>query len=123
MIRLLLDEMFSQTIAAMVRQEDIDIVSTHERRVEGITDHDVLLIAGAERRCVITQNHRHFVPLTGEFLSDACRMRGSSHRRNRTKQCLRRYRPCHHPLRTGQPGGTAAVRDSLAQCGPLLELF
>ena len=67
MIRLLLDEMFSQTIAAMVRQEDIDIVSSHERRVEGITEHDVLLIAGAKRRCVITQNHRHFVPLTGEF--------------------------------------------------------
>lgn len=67
MIRFFLDEMFSQIIAEMVRQEGVDIVSAHERRAEGAADHDVLTRAGVERRCVITQNQRHFVPLTAQF--------------------------------------------------------
>ena len=66
-IRFLLDEMFSQIIAAMIRQEAIELVSLHERQAEGTSDHDILLQAGRERRCVITQNHRHFVRLTAQF--------------------------------------------------------
>ena len=68
MIRFVLDEMFSQIVAEMVRQEAVEIVSLHERQAEGTSDHDILLQAGRERRCVITQNHRHFVPLTAQFI-------------------------------------------------------
>jgi predicted nuclease of predicted toxin-antitoxin system len=66
-IRSFLDEMSSQVIAAIVRESGIDIVSVHERQAEGAADSDVLSDATSERRCVITHNHRHFVPLTRVF--------------------------------------------------------
>lgn len=67
MIRFYLDEMFSHVIAAVAREAGIDIVSAHERRAEGAADSDVLSDATSEHRCVITHNHRHFVPLTRTF--------------------------------------------------------
>ena len=67
MIRFNLDEMFSHVIAAVVREAGTDIVSVHERHVEGAADSDVLSDATRERRCLITHNHRHFVPLTRDF--------------------------------------------------------
>jgi hypothetical protein len=64
MIRFLLDEMYSPEIAAIVRRSGLDIISIHEGEREGTPDLSVLMFAAMDERCVITENHRHFVPLT-----------------------------------------------------------
>jgi hypothetical protein len=59
--------MFSQVTAAIARREGVDVVSLHELEHEGAEDRDVLLIAARAGRCVVTDNHRHFAPLTDQF--------------------------------------------------------
>lgn len=63
----LLDEMYSQITAEIARRGSADIVSIHESRHEGAQDEHVLMMGARSGRIVITENHRHFVPLTREF--------------------------------------------------------
>jgi predicted nuclease of predicted toxin-antitoxin system len=57
--------MYSPTTAQIARRSDI--VSVHELNLEGSPDREVLLAAARENRCVVTDNHRDFAPLTLTF--------------------------------------------------------
>jgi len=63
-VRLLLDEMLSPAIARELaaRGHDVQAVAGHQER-EALSDPEVLAIARAERRAVVTNNVRDFRPL------------------------------------------------------------
>jgi PHP family Zn ribbon phosphoesterase len=63
-VRLLLDEMLSPVIARELRARghDVQAVAEHPER-EALSDPDVLALARAERRAVVTNNIRDFRPL------------------------------------------------------------
>ena len=67
-MRLILDEMYSQTIASKLRNRGIDAISVHERpALEGRPDGEVLEAATLEGRVVVTNNVRDFAPLVETF--------------------------------------------------------
>jgi predicted nuclease of predicted toxin-antitoxin system len=63
-VRLLLDEMLSPVIARELcaRGHDVQAVAGHPER-ETLADPDVLALARAERRAIVTNNIRDFRPL------------------------------------------------------------
>jgi hypothetical protein len=63
-VRLLLDEMLSPAIARelLARGHDVQSVAGHQER-EALSDPEVLAIARAERRAIVTNNVRDFRPL------------------------------------------------------------
>lgn len=63
-MRLLLDEMLSPVIAheLQARGYDVQAVAAHPQR-EALPDPEVLALARAERRAVVTNNVRDFRPL------------------------------------------------------------
>jgi hypothetical protein len=63
-VRLLLDEMLSPVIARELRARghDVHAVAGHPER-EALSDPDVLALARAERRAIVTNNIRDFRPL------------------------------------------------------------
>lgn len=63
-MRLLLDEHFSPEIARQLRTRGHDVVAARERaEVHGLTDADLLALATAESRAVVTENVADFVEL------------------------------------------------------------
>ena len=63
-VRLLLDEMYSPAIAARLRDRGWAAASLHDRRERlGLADAEVLRLAAAEGRALVTENARDFVPL------------------------------------------------------------
>jgi PHP family Zn ribbon phosphoesterase len=66
-VKLLLDEMLSPAIARELtaRGHDVQSVAGHPDR-EALSDLEVLAIARAERRAVVTNNVRDFRPLHAE---------------------------------------------------------
>jgi hypothetical protein len=66
-ITILLDEMFSQVSARIARRAGVDVISVHELRLEGVEDRNILMIAAQDGRCIVTDNYRHFAPLTLQF--------------------------------------------------------
>jgi Domain of unknown function (DUF5615) len=64
-LRLLLDEMYSPAIAARRRGHDAEaVVARSDLRTR--SDPDIFAAAQAERRAVVTENIRDFVPLADE---------------------------------------------------------
>lgn len=61
--------MLSPVIAEIARRAGIDIVSIDERHRKGVSDQDLFLLAAAESRCLVTVNHKDFVPMTRRFLA------------------------------------------------------
>jgi hypothetical protein len=63
-VRLLLDEMLSPVIARELRTRghDVQAVAGHAEQ-EALSDPDVLALARAQRRAVVTNNIRDFRPL------------------------------------------------------------
>ena len=63
-MRLILDEMLSPVVARELcaRGHDVQAVAGHPEQ-EALSDHDVLALARAERRAVVTNNIRDFRPL------------------------------------------------------------
>lgn len=62
--RLLLDELFSPTIAAALRKRDHDVVAVVERLdLRAMTDDEVFAWAVAEKRWLLTENVRDFRPI------------------------------------------------------------
>ena len=63
-MKLLLDEMLSPVIARelLARGHDVQAVAGHPER-ESLSDPDVLALARAQRRAVVTNNVRDFRPL------------------------------------------------------------
>jgi predicted nuclease of predicted toxin-antitoxin system len=66
-VKLLLDEMLSPVIARelLARSHDVQAVAGHPVR-ESLSDPDVLALARAEHRAVVTNNVRDFRPLHAE---------------------------------------------------------
>jgi hypothetical protein len=66
-VKLLLDEMLSPTIARELtaRGHDVQSVAGHPGR-DALSDPEVLALARAERRAVVTNNVRDFRPLHAE---------------------------------------------------------
>jgi len=70
-MRLYLDEMYPPAIAEMVRASGVEIISSHKCGRDGFLDEDVLTLAGDDGRCVVTDNHQHFVRLTLNFYAES----------------------------------------------------
>jgi hypothetical protein len=69
-LRLLLDEMFSPLVAAELRARGHDALAIKERdEWQSLSDPDVVALARAERRAVVTANVRDFRPLHAELVA------------------------------------------------------
>jgi Domain of unknown function (DUF5615) len=75
-VKLLLDEMLSPAIARELRSRghDVEPVAGHLDR-EALSDPEVLALARAERRAIVTNNLRDFRPLHHEAITPG----GSGH--------------------------------------------
>lgn len=74
-MRLLLDEMYPPTIAEGLRRRDLDAVAVTERpELRNLPDPEVFAAAQDERRAVVTENIRDFVPIAND-----CDSRGVTH--------------------------------------------
>jgi hypothetical protein len=74
-LKLLLDEMYSPKIAERLRELGHDAFSAQERDdLRSLPDSDLFVAMGAEKRTIVTNNVRDFMPL----VSDAMRT-GSEH--------------------------------------------
>jgi Domain of unknown function (DUF5615) len=69
-VKLLLDELYSPTIAAQLRNRGHDVQSVSERDdLRGIADRELLSRAGVEGRALLTENVADFMPLVHEAAS------------------------------------------------------
>lgn len=60
-MRLLLDELYSQTIAEQLRSRGHDVVSVHERAdLAGSRDEDLFALMAVEQRAIVTENWADF---------------------------------------------------------------
>lgn len=76
-MRLLLDEMYSPSVAAALRRRGYDVQSVKERSdLVGLDDEPILLTAAAERRALVTENIRDFMPLVERLPSEGQRHYG-----------------------------------------------
>ncbi len=74
-MRLLLDEMYPPTIAAGLRRRGVDAVAVTERpELRNLSDPEIFAAAQVERRAVVTENIRDFVPIAND-----CDARGVTH--------------------------------------------
>ena len=63
-MRLLLDEMYDQTIAQRLRARGHDVVAVTERAdLRGLSDDVIVERMGTEHRVIVTENAAHFVPI------------------------------------------------------------
>lgn len=63
-MRLLLDEMHAREVAAQLRERGVDAVAVSERlEWRGLPDPDLLAVATAERRVLVTENVKDFAAL------------------------------------------------------------
>jgi hypothetical protein len=68
-VKLLLDEMLSPLIAQELRAAGHDVVAVAgDRDHEGMSDPEVMALARAERRAVVTNNLRDYRPLHHEAI-------------------------------------------------------
>ena len=66
-LRLLLDEHFSPEIARQLRSRGHDVVAARERgELHGLSDRELLAVANAEHRVILTENVADFVELHGQ---------------------------------------------------------
>lgn len=71
-MKLLLDEMYSATVAEQLRARGHDVVAVHDpgyRRLEGAPDAEVFAVAVAETRAIVTENVPDFRRLEAEALA------------------------------------------------------
>ena len=76
-MKLLLDEHYSPTIAAELRKRSHDVVSAAERDdLRGLGDRELLNLASAEGRALMTENVADFMPLARETAAEGTRHSG-----------------------------------------------
>jgi Domain of unknown function (DUF5615) len=74
-LRLLLDEHYSPRIAEQLRREGYDAVAVSEHaELIGVSDSDLVGVAAAERRALVTENVADFVELARQLAA-----RGEDH--------------------------------------------
>lgn len=70
-MRLLLDEQHDPRIAKLLRNDGLDVIAVAEGRdLREMVDADVLAMAIAEGRCVVTEDVRDFVTLHRRLLDN-----------------------------------------------------
>lgn len=75
--RLLLDEMFSPTIAAVLRQRDHDVVAVAESAdLRAMADEDLFAWSAAQGRWLLTENVKDFRPIMLRALQTSGAMAG-----------------------------------------------
>ena len=69
-MKLLLDEMFSPSIAQALRARghDVEAIKEHQDWT-GLPDREVIALARCEQRAIVTNNLRHFRPLHAELIA------------------------------------------------------
>jgi Domain of unknown function (DUF5615) len=69
-LKVLLDEMFSPTIAQALRARghDVEAIKEHQDWA-GLPDRDVVALAQREQRAIVTTNLRDFRPLHAELIT------------------------------------------------------
>lgn len=60
----------SQKIAAILRKENVDVVSSNEAGTTSLSDEEHLERAAAAGRCLVTRNRDDFMELTIHFFRD-----------------------------------------------------
>jgi hypothetical protein len=76
-VRLLLDEHYSPRIAAELRKRGHDVMSATERDdLRGLRDRELLNLASAEGRALMTENVADFMPLAREIAAEGTRHSG-----------------------------------------------
>ncbi|MDE3133946.1 MAG: DUF5615 family PIN-like protein [Acidobacteriota bacterium] len=68
-MRLLLDELYSKEIAVQLRTLGHDVVAVSELDLDGTKDPALLTVAATERRALVTNNARDFVPIASRWLA------------------------------------------------------
>ncbi len=70
-MKALIDEQLSHTIASSLREQGFDAVAVTERReLVGLSDEDVMRVARAEGRAVVTNNVKDFRPIATAAVLD-----------------------------------------------------
>jgi len=76
-VRLLLDEMYSDAIAAQLRARGHDVVAVTERpELRNLGDEELLRLMAGEERVIVTENAAHFVPFFTTLLTEGERCHG-----------------------------------------------
>jgi hypothetical protein len=68
-LRLLLDEHYSTEIAVRLRARGCDVTSSGEKGLTGADDERLLDAAAGDRRSLLTNNVRHFMPLHADWMA------------------------------------------------------
>ena len=76
-MKLLLDEMYGPAVAALLRDWGHDVIAVKERPdLIGLPDEDLLQVATAEGRAVVTENVKHFAAIHRYILAAGQRHSG-----------------------------------------------
>ncbi len=76
-MRLLLDEMFSPSIAEQLRRRGHDVIASLEHdELRGLSDETLLELTAAERRVIVTHDVGDFSQLTLRFAAEERRHNG-----------------------------------------------
>ena len=76
-MRLLLDEMYPPSLAAALRRRGHDVQAVKERSgLAGLDDEPIVLAVAEERRALVTENIRDFMPLVERLRSEGHRHYG-----------------------------------------------
>jgi len=110
-LRCLLDEQLSREIARLLRERDLDARAAQERSgLVARPDEQVMDVAAAEQRALVTNNIKHFRPVAAERLA-----RGAGHaglillpaRHPRTRAATPSIAAAIEAIMRANPGGIA----------------
>lgn len=69
-VKFFVDENISPKVADLLRGRGIDTTSVHESGMGGASDLEIMEIAAADGRCVVTRNRDDFLVLTEQFFAE-----------------------------------------------------
>lgn len=75
-MKLALDHHYSPRVAQLLRSQGFDVLAAIERDWHDLGDEDLLEQCVAERRALLTNNVKHFVPIAQRWASDGRRHHG-----------------------------------------------